>query len=529
MARKVPYILCLLTGLCLCVIAALLYEVNFTENVAIPGHDRDIDVSIDSDQRGRILEMLSRNDVNEDEILKTVMQQDVQECDCGDEFVYGPINGNAKIQREIELETLERLERPSQEPIVICHAMSPLTYVGGGITVEPLQAVKLVGISIDKLFWQSLLQYINFNITLSAIHSYGVIHVTTSSDFGENIILNGNGSPRLSISVNVGTDINILNMLLECLSYQSMKYDIELRDIINVRLLDFEIKVHVHVHRQPYPRLYDVAPSDHISRKVSIVTKTFERYETVRELIRSIREFYPNVTIIIADDSENQQKLSGKSIKHYVMPFAAGWFAGRNLLVSQVRTKYFLWVDDDFTFSKNTKLERFIEKFETPNLNLDLIAGRYEDRKGDLLTRNYDRVIHRRRSRDGYCMVREKGNHGKLEGFPQCNITDEVTNFFMAKTLSVRDIGFDPANIFDRVGHYEFFWDGLGKLRIASCDDVTIRHFFSHDYSEKYEHFRHAENDDIHYYKRLMFSIYKNNLKCLAGMDRNIYEDYTKF
>lgn len=47
-----------------------------------------------------------------------------------------------------------------------------------------------------------------------------------------------------------------------------------------------------------------------------------------------------------------------------------GWFAGRNLAVSQVTTKYVLWVDDDFIFTANTKLEKLVDVLESTTLDL---------------------------------------------------------------------------------------------------------------------------------------------------------------
>lgn len=48
-----------------------------------------------------------------------------------------------------------------------------------------------------------------------------------------------------------------------------------------------------------------------------------------------------------------------------------GWFAGRNLAVSQVTTKYFLWLDDDFEFTENTKIEKLVEVMEAvPELDV---------------------------------------------------------------------------------------------------------------------------------------------------------------
>lgn len=47
-----------------------------------------------------------------------------------------------------------------------------------------------------------------------------------------------------------------------------------------------------------------------------------------------------------------------------------GWFAGRNLAVSQVTTKYVLWVDDDFIFTARTQLERLVDVLERTPLDL---------------------------------------------------------------------------------------------------------------------------------------------------------------
>lgn len=53
--------------------------------------------------------------------------------------------------------------------------------------------------------------------------------------------------------------------------------------------------------------------------------------------------------------------------------FSQGWFAGRNLAISQVTTKYFLWVDDDFLFTNDTKIEKLVEVMEA-NPELDVVS-----------------------------------------------------------------------------------------------------------------------------------------------------------
>lgn len=57
-----------------------------------------------------------------------------------------------------------------------------------------------------------------------------------------------------------------------------------------------------------------------ISSHVSIAVKTFLRYPSLSVLISSIRSFYKNMTVIIADDSHEPEKVTGEYIQHYILP-----------------------------------------------------------------------------------------------------------------------------------------------------------------------------------------------------------------
>jgi len=43
------------------------------------------------------------------------------------------------------------------------------------------------------------------------------------------------------------------------------------------------------------------------------------------------------------------------------MPAYTGWFAGRALVISQVTTDFFIWVDDDFVFTSETDIQYMID------------------------------------------------------------------------------------------------------------------------------------------------------------------------
>ena len=56
----------------------------------------------------------------------------------------------------------------------------------------------------------------------------------------------------------------------------------------------------------------------------------------------------------------------------------------------------------------------------------------------------------------------------------QCKAVDLSLNFYMARTLKTREIGFD--NLFKRFAHKEFFIDGMGRLAMAQCNLPTVHH-----------------------------------------------------
>ncbi|XP_032171889.1 beta-1,4 N-acetylgalactosaminyltransferase 1-like [Mustela erminea] len=174
-----------------------------------------------------------------------------------------------------------------------------------------------------------------------------------------------------------------------------------------------------------------------ISALVTIATKTFLCYNRLRALIASIRRFYPKVTLVIADDSNKPESISGPHIEHYLMPFGKGWFAGRNLAVSQVTPKYVLWVDEDFVFIARTRLERLVDVLE--RTSLDPVGGAVHEISGFATTYMEPGAQGR-----GNCLQQRHSFHHELVGFPGCVVTVGVVNFFLARTDKVREVGFEP-------------------------------------------------------------------------------------
>ncbi|XP_077868382.1 LOW QUALITY PROTEIN: beta-1,4 N-acetylgalactosaminyltransferase 1-like [Saccoglossus kowalevskii] len=432
--------------------------------------------------------------------LRNKLRLDDKICECH-RILKHPLDDDIDERRQQEALLWLQEERENREPLAICKSLSPLSYIGSGIEVEPLQAVRLAGMSLDPTVTQLLHQYGTdiFSVRLKTVNNVAVLFIsrTTKIDrlltrFG-GVDVTGNGTTELTIS---SVNLKKINTLLHQVIYKSTFYDISIRDTVLVTFMEFTIEVHVHVKRQTMPDLYDLGPSPSISDKVTVITKTFERYDAVNRLVKSIKTFYPRLPIIVADDSEFPQRIVGRNVKQTLMPFAEGFFAGRGVALSQVATKYFLWVDDDFVFTEKTKLEIMLEKLEDPISRIDIVGGMVRGRA-------YNKC---------YTFNMADNQATASEHFTE--VTDHTTGIpnVTSPTLlsTVRNVGFDPE--YRRIGHSEFFIDGLGKLRVISCKDVDVDHVQVRN--PKYSKYRMRTIDTTDAKRHTNHLFFNNNLKC---------------
>ncbi|KAG2460477.1 B4GN2 acetylgalactosaminyltransferase, partial [Polypterus senegalus] len=198
-----------------------------------------------------------------------------------------------------------------------------------------------------------------------------------------------------------------------------------------------------------------------ISSLVTITTKTFLRYAQLKKLIASVRQFYPEIKIIVADDSFKPQTVDEPNVEHYIMP--PGKVGGS--------------VDGNtFQF----------------------------------------RLFYEQGDEEGGCLHQQYGHFQTIPKFPHCTLSSGVVNFFLARTDQIQKVGFDPK--LNRVAHSEFFIDGLGSLLVASCQGVTIAHQRREEVEPnvqaEYRKFR--ENTQAQVNMKLLLHYFKNQLKCYS-------------
>ncbi|XP_078063368.1 beta-1,4 N-acetylgalactosaminyltransferase 2-like [Mustelus asterias] len=403
---------------------------------------------------------------------------------------------SVKKRRKLQYEQHKKRSESTVKKIIIAQHNSPLSYPIQGVEVMPLYSILIPGLGVH------VAQREDHMVKLKA--SQGVFNTIVETPEG---VLSGTGKKKLTI---ISPSLEMVNDILKHVTYTSIRYQIDAVDLVHFQFEEHTAIFPIIIRQPPMPRLFDPGPESDINSLVTIVTKTFLRYHKLRILINSIRKFYPNITIIIADDSETPEKIEGPHIEQYMMPFAKGWFAGRNLAASQVTTKYLLWVDEDFLFTEETKLEKLVDVLE--KTNLDVVGASVSG------SRFQFKLWYEKGSDDGDCLFSQFGSFHTLDGFPRCVVTSLVVNFFLARTQKVWSVGFDPR--LSRVAHPEFFIDGLGSLLVGSCNDVHIVHQKKEKQTQeslkaverRYATFRHANKSQFK--SRLALVHFKNWLKC---------------
>ncbi|XP_026569492.1 beta-1,4 N-acetylgalactosaminyltransferase 1 isoform X2 [Pseudonaja textilis] len=416
-------------------------------------------------------------------------------------------------KREQEYRNHQQKSQSPLDQLIIVQANSPLEYPVQGVEVRPLQTILIPGLSLQAA--ERTLYRVNLTATM------GTFDVAAEV---EGVKVEREGQMHFSLS---GSQLDNLNRQMQFVTYTNTLFHPNTADIVQFSTDEHRASFSIRIRHPPTPKLYNPGSSRggtsegtyNISALVTIATKTFLRYDKLRVLIDSIRKFYPTVTIIIADDSQDIEHVQGPHIEQYFMPFGKGWFAGRNLAISQVTTKYVLWVDDDFIFTPRTKVEKLVDVLE--KTSLDLVGGAVREIIG--YTTTYRQQISVQPGNEkGDCLRIRQGYHHVIEGFPDCVVTDGVINFFLARTEKVLQVGFDPR--LNRVAHLEFFIDGLGILHVGSCSNVVIDHaskikipWLKSVNEKQYSKFRYPNSTDESMNTKLSLFYFKNHFKCMMA------------
>ena len=112
------------------------------------------------------------------------------------------------------------------------------------------------------------------------------------------------------------------------------------------------------------------------SESIDILIKSYMRFGLVLELVKSIRNHYPSNRIIVGDDSEEfdsqaKNDLENMNVEvHHLTPHI-GLSAGRNYMVRQVKSDYFLNLDDDHIILDSMFLDKMLDCAKRNNATIN--------------------------------------------------------------------------------------------------------------------------------------------------------------
>ncbi len=218
---------------------------------------------------------------------------------------------------------------------------------------------------------------------------------------------------------------------------------------------EIEVKVDEETHRFNYY---------HLPALVTIVVKTFGRMEKVFELVSSARRLFPDVEVIVGNDSADAYNMKiDRGFTYVPFPYDIGLSEGRNRLVEKVKTKCVLFLDDDFIFTEQSDLTRMVHELITGKY--DIVGG--ESPKCDAVYTGMMRIEEGR-------LILQHGT-SLVEG-SSCLQVDIIPNLFMTRTALLREqINWDASF---KVGeHEDFFWRAKAlNIRVGTCPGITFEH-----------------------------------------------------
>lgn len=196
--------------------------------------------------------------------------------------------------------------------------------------------------------------------------------------------------------------------------------------------------------------------------EVTALIKTFERPIKLKRLVNSIRRFYPELKIMVVDDSKKITNIEG--VETITLPYDSGVSAGRNAGINAVKTKYILLLDDDFIFTRHTNICQAYLNIKN-NPSIDILAGEVQnlpfkiahDYSKDLVFLHNIKPVHK----PGSC----------IGGF---KVLLKTPNFYIGNTEKIKQVAWD--NQLKRLDHADFFIRAIGILTCVQDKSFKILH-----------------------------------------------------
>lgn len=229
-----------------------------------------------------------------------------------------------------------------------------------------------------------------------------------------------------------------------------------------------------------------------VCKNITIIYKSFERQKMAKRLYKNIQKYYPDIQVIIVDDSKKPLKIKGNNLEVLQLPFNSGLSYGLNCALEKVKTPYVLRLDDDELLTRKTMLGQqlnFLEEHE----EIDLVG---------FCTLTAIRCKNPVKICNDYIKFTMELAPKPLK-IPHLTKIDEthivmgkVPNIILVQTDKLREVGWD--NNIRMLDHNDFFWRAAGNIVTVLALETVVFHYHN-PFDKYYQKFREDVMEDSKY------------------------------
>jgi GT2 family glycosyltransferase len=214
---------------------------------------------------------------------------------------------------------------------------------------------------------------------------------------------------------------------------------------------------------------------------VTAVIKTLLRDKSLFRCVQTLKDNYPSMHIIVVDDGkcskEKGDKLKAMGVDKYIeLPWNRGLSAGRNALLDACETPYMLLCDDDFTFTKDSHVERLRQLMDVADIAAGLVynAKAYTFSAGES-GKGWDTFGGNFYFHEGKLYLKDFSGAIQKHRNIRYEQADLVLNFFVGKVKALKHVRWDET-IGQAYEHQDFFLRAkdLGLVSVRSLDAQVI-------------------------------------------------------
>lgn len=257
-------------------------------------------------------------------------------------------------------------------------------------------------------------------------------------------------------------------------------------------------------------------------KNLTAIIVTFLRDEYLFLCVKSLREKYPDIKIIVGDQNPSVEKaemFARQNVLYIKLPFDCGLCVARNKLVGMAQTDYVLIGDDDFQYSATDNVDKMLALLNERD-DIDLIGGRIME-GGQV--RNYQGYIEEFPGHFIYRALDLEREYEVAAGLRFVPV-DLTFNFFVARKKAVEKTLWDE-HIKVAYEHSTFFIDfKRAGFKTAFTPDAIVIHkpFIGNQEKRKvndYKFFRNRKSD-----KRRFFEKFKLNYVIDMGGKKDVFD-----